>query len=936
MTNALSKFIDIRKGERSQVFTVLGVMLLVVGAHVILETARDALFLGTVAPRHLALVYAALAGLVLIALVLNRALVRVAGRRNALIGTLMLFSYGTVVFYLVPQTKTTVFALYLWSGLLGTVVLVQFWMLAGQLFTVAQGKRLFGLLAAGASAGAFLGAGFAAIILRFTSVSSLLLVSAGMFLVASWMLTSVTSQEVTLPPRILRPKSPQTGSTWKLFREQRYLSRIILVVLFSTVTFLTVDYLFKSVATRAMVGEANAVSAVSNELGSFFAYYYSLFGAVALLVQLLLSGYVVRRFGVLAAICILPAALLLGGAGTAMLGGMLAVVIVTKGVDGSLRHSLHRVTMELLWLPVGSDIREVAKGPVDGVLVRVTQAGVAALLFILAQMHLDTPRILSALIVASSLLWLIVVLALRAPYLAQFRSAIARESLEAGTELDLNSAQVLVEALSSPDAGRVVAAMELLAAKGRLGLIPSLILYHEAPLVLIKALGVIGVASRRDWVQLGQRLLTHRDVDVRIAALQALAKSGNMDGIQDRLRDTSPAVRAHATFRVVHHESGARGQDGAIDADPRVREILDMEGAAGTDARLALLDAISDSGDELWAGVILRLADSPDLAIIEKAIWAMTTVRDQRFIPILVDRLGIRRGRGMVRAAIVSLGAPALECLETALRDTRTDRRVRLHIPKTIARFGTAHSAQFLLNQLGNEEDGMIRYKILSSLARMAADHGIRVDRKKILQALRRNLIEHLRLLSLRTPLSQEPQESQDGRSGDQYNTDGGQLLCSLLDDKLKQSLQRCFLLLQIAHSHEDIRSAYFALLAEDRHQRANAIEFVDTLTRTPFYDGKVGGEVREWLQLIVDDLPPQDKVARSRGAVNNPPQSYQEAVSLLLSDGDEITASIAAFHVFEVGLKDLKPQVVNVLQRESVLNALGNNLQDLLALEGV
>ena len=914
--------VDVRKGEGIQLVISFSVLFLMVSAHVMLETTRDALFLGTFSPKHLAIVYAGLAGLVLLVMAFNTALVRRTGRRNALIGTLMVFSYGTVVFYLIPMSRSVVFALYLWSGLLGTLVVVQFWMLVGQLFTVGQGKRLFGPLAAGGSAGAFVGAFLAACLLQFASVKSLLLVTAGIFLVAAWILTSVNNEDMALPSPGAIDKGAHRRSQWVLFWQQPYLGRVIAIVLLSTVTFLTVDYLFKSVVTRSMVVQAGMPAA--NQLGNFFASFYAVTGAVALVVQLVGAGYIIKRFGVLAAILVMPLALLLGGLGTAILGAVVALVVVTKGADSTLRHSLHRVTMELLWLPVGTEVRSRTKGTVDGVLVRATQAGVAALLFLIAELSLDTPRVLSAVVAGSAFLWLIFVIALRDPYLEQFRAAISRQSLETGGDLDLNAAQVLVEALSSPDTPRVIAAMDLLATKKRDGLIPSLILYHESPKVLVRALGIIGASERRDWVPLAQRLLQHEHAEVRVAALHALARNDLVDQLNERLLDVSPAVRAHAAFRLA-----IRSQLGDKLEFAEIHNILSMAGEQAKVAQLALLDAIRDSGDETWAEVILRLAKSSDADIMESAIMAMGKVQDARFIPLLIEQLGVRRGRGVVRSALVGLGEGALVSLQDAIQNANTERRVRIHLPRTITHFGTVRAANFLLEHLRAEQDGMVRFKILSSLARMVVDHTLKLDQQQILGGLQRNLEQYLRILSLRTPLSGAEETAENRR------TEGGELLCGLLDDKLRQALERCFLLLQIAHRHEDIRSAYEAIQSTDRHRRANAVEFIDALTRSPFYEGTLGAEVREYLQLVVDDLPAQDKVNRSRKLIGEPPTTYEQAISRLLGNPDEITASIAAYHVFELGLSSLRSQVAEVLQRKPLLTALGQDLQDLLAVSG-
>ncbi|NVL68014.1 hypothetical protein, partial [Escherichia coli] len=71
------------------------------------------------------------------------------GRRNALIGTLCLAAVATVLLHAMTPTPRVVMALYVLSGLVGAVLSPQFWLLAAQMFTSAQGRRLFGPIASG-------------------------------------------------------------------------------------------------------------------------------------------------------------------------------------------------------------------------------------------------------------------------------------------------------------------------------------------------------------------------------------------------------------------------------------------------------------------------------------------------------------------------------------------------------------------------------------------------------------------------------------------------------------------------------------------------------------------------------------------------------------------------------------------------------------------
>src|SRR5204862_8098268 len=140
--------------------------------------ARDALFRSKFAPVRLTLVYALLAVLSLAAGTASSALAARFGHRAALVASLLSSACFVALIFFCPLTPPAVFVLYLGSGLIGTVLTLEFWMLAGPLFTVAQGKRLFGLIAAGGVLGAATGGGLAALVLRAVPTPALLVLAA--------------------------------------------------------------------------------------------------------------------------------------------------------------------------------------------------------------------------------------------------------------------------------------------------------------------------------------------------------------------------------------------------------------------------------------------------------------------------------------------------------------------------------------------------------------------------------------------------------------------------------------------------------------------------------------------------------------------------------------------------------------------------------------
>ncbi|MBW2258567.1 MAG: hypothetical protein JRI25_28810, partial [Deltaproteobacteria bacterium] len=164
-------------------FTLFGAMT----GHLLMETARDALFLASIPPSRLPWVYLGVAITALVLVRAQRAVLRQARGGGWLVGSLIGGAAVTFAFWLglSPSAVAGLYALYVWSGVLVTVLVVQFWSLLGDLFTVQQAKRLYPFMGAGAVLGALTGAGFANVIAQASADRNLLLAAAITFALAA-------------------------------------------------------------------------------------------------------------------------------------------------------------------------------------------------------------------------------------------------------------------------------------------------------------------------------------------------------------------------------------------------------------------------------------------------------------------------------------------------------------------------------------------------------------------------------------------------------------------------------------------------------------------------------------------------------------------------------------------------------------------------------
>ncbi len=615
--------------------------------------------------------------------------------------------------------------------------------------------------------------------------------------------------------------------------------------------------------------------------------------AIALAVQLFVGSAIVRNLGVAKAMVLTPLFSLLGGAAAFLGGAFAAPVFVLKAADGSLRSSINRLTTELVYLPVSAAGRERAKPFIDGAIARIVQALTAGALLGLGRAHVLSPRVFSAIIVALSFSWLAAAATMRRQYLGQLRQTVVPALADMGAfELDLPSAEIVVEHLGSDEPDVVVAAMNALARRGHSGLIPGLVLRHPDARVLRRALEIfaVGPLGRTDWHTLAQALIEHVDDSVRIAAASALAATGKLN-FERLASDSAPGVRGYASL----HAALDGGPEHLVD-DPRVAAAIH-----DSDATVAgLLVAVADAEPSpRVAGVLLAIADATrdrDCAPDAQAwtnLLARATVRHRaiEMVPRLLERLERWDGRESIRGALVALGEPAFVRVSAAFDDPALPRRIRMHLPLTLARFGTAAAGDTPC-WVEHEADGLVRYKALRALGRIVADSRVAVDRVRVDQCMRLNLVTYFGLLASRVALGDAPIDAALSRAST------FRLLAGLFDDKVRQALERAFRLLKIAHLKEDIHRVYLATMSHDKRERANAAEFIDALVRR-----RGEQSLRDLLRIVGDDLLPEAQVNRaSRLLEFTPPRTPEEAVQAALADADIKVAALAALYAVASG----------------------------------
>jgi AAA family ATP:ADP antiporter len=302
--------------------------------------------------------------------------------RRRLVPTAYRFFAVTMVLFCVwlrlPSWKSLLEpALFIWISVYNLFVVSVFWSLMADLYTAEQGRRLFGFVAAGGTAGALAGPFVATMLAPRMGPANLLLVSAAALEIASrcasWVVHANTgdasARDVT--PSSADGERPLGGSIWAgipLLLRSSYLLTLSLHVLLFTVT-ATVLYLQQAHITARGFTDSGLRTA-------FFARIDLAVSVLSLLVQALGTGRIMKRIGAGWALA-LVVLVTLAACGGLTASSELAVLFVAMTTRRAAGYALERPAREVLFTVVTREEKYKAKNFIDTVVYRGGDAATA-------------------------------------------------------------------------------------------------------------------------------------------------------------------------------------------------------------------------------------------------------------------------------------------------------------------------------------------------------------------------------------------------------------------------------------------------------------------------------------------------------------------------------------------------------------------------------
>jgi len=321
-------------------------------------------------------------------------------------------------------------AFFVWVGIFNLMIIAQFWALANDIYTVEQGKRLFAIIAVGASLGAIAGAKGAELLAERIDLYVVLGIAAAILGVCMVLTNIVQQREKRSGARVAAaPASADPGgavpaegegggdadavikgrSGFALVFADKYLLLIALLMLILNLVNTTGEYILgetlTNIAKERVAAGQMAEDDIGSWIGSFYGNFFFWVNTVSALVQAFLVSRIIKWIGIRGALLVLPI-VALGAYAILVAAPVLAFIRGAKIAENSLDYSLNNTTRQTLFLPTSREAKYKAKQAVDTFFVRVGDVLSAGLVFAGTTWLAFAPKQFAMVNVALVLVWL--------------------------------------------------------------------------------------------------------------------------------------------------------------------------------------------------------------------------------------------------------------------------------------------------------------------------------------------------------------------------------------------------------------------------------------------------------------------------------------------------------------------------------------------------
>jgi ATP/ADP translocase len=460
MKDRLLGLLSIESGEESMVSVLLMQSVFLGIFFGTFDISAHSLFLSVFDEKMMARGYvlSGLAGIIL-TLIYTNLQTRMIFRNFAIINLIFvtLFTLFLWILLLVTPSKWVTFLVFIMLGPLNILALLGFWGTAGRLFTLRQGKRLFGLVDSGLLVGIIISCYAIPVLLSFNlQAHNILLVSALAVLMGS-LIQIFTGARFNFAGEHTekdREVHSERKPLMKIFRQDPYIRIMALFIIFSVMTAFFIQYSFMAVTREQYPSEEDMARFLGLFIGSMMIF--------TLLVKVLVFSYLIRNYGLRTCLAISPVlvagftliAIIIGmlmGYTPATSGFMLFFMLLalSRLFSKALKDSIESPSFKVIYQTIDEKSRYKIQSGMDGTVNEISALTSGLLLAGLGVISFIELIHFSWVLFIITIIWIFVAVKLYAEYRKSIRKALEPGDILSDDETVYSDKVVLRNKLSA-------------------------------------------------------------------------------------------------------------------------------------------------------------------------------------------------------------------------------------------------------------------------------------------------------------------------------------------------------------------------------------------------------------------------------------------------------------------------------------------------------
>lgn len=345
---------------------------------------------------------------------------------------------------LISSSSWIVFLVFIMLGPLNILAALGFWGTAGRLFTLRQGKRLFGLVDSGLIAGIILSCYTIPVVLALNFASHNILAISALAVIVATLIQFLTGRKFSLGTEEKKAESSQgKRSVFSVLKNNRYITVMAVFVALSVMTAFFVMYSFMAVTRQQYPSEEDMARFLGIFTGSMMIF--------TLLVKILAFSYLIRNYGLRITLIISPilisvlaaVAIIIGlsmGYTPAASGFLIFFLVLALGrlFSKSLKDSIESPSFKVIYQTLDEKIRFEVQSAMDGTVNEIAALTSGLILAAMGMLSFIKLIHFSVALLIILLAWIAIAFYLYSEYRKSIRRAL--ETISPETEkLPLNS-----------------------------------------------------------------------------------------------------------------------------------------------------------------------------------------------------------------------------------------------------------------------------------------------------------------------------------------------------------------------------------------------------------------------------------------------------------------------------------------------------------------